>query len=181
MQHLIICDIFISFWPWIDYFLILFSNLSIYHNLDVRCEPFLSHLLHLTSVLLLHSSSISEMCALQVPDCQYKDFSEQPPLISTCDTQRVRDLLNPWISRSEPFVLVGPEGSGKGLLLQTMFKSVYFILHLILLFSINKKHSIYLIHIPTCNWSFNLTTVKHDTNSLIPTLNPGSWAVLVSR
>ena len=34
-----------------------------------------------------------ETYQLQVPDCNYKDFVERPPLVSTCDTQRVQVLL----------------------------------------------------------------------------------------
>ena len=47
---------------------------------------------------------------LQVPDCCHRDFTEMPPLIDTCDTQRVEEILEQWIEHSEPFILVGPEG-----------------------------------------------------------------------
>lgn len=42
------------------------------------------------------------------------------PLIETVSVQRVKDTLAPWIDRMEPFALVGPEGSGKTMLIQTI-------------------------------------------------------------
>lgn len=104
-------------------------------ELTVVC--FLLNSYRLDKLLPVHYYQYIDSLFIQVPDCNYKDFSEQPPLISTCDTQRVRDLLDPWISKLEPFVLVGPEGSGKSLLLQTMFKLVNYILHLTTLCFLN--------------------------------------------
>ena len=47
-----------------------------------------------------------------------------PPLISTQDVQRHAHLIEPWLQHMEPFILVGPEGCGKTLLLEHRFKAL---------------------------------------------------------
>ena len=47
-----------------------------------------------------------------------------PPVVQTVDVQRNRDLIMPWLQRREPFLLVGPEGSGRTLLLEDCFQSL---------------------------------------------------------
>lgn len=47
-----------------------------------------------------------------------------PPIINTVDVQRNRDLVKPWLKSMEPFILVGPEGCGKSLLLSNSFKKI---------------------------------------------------------
>ena len=42
-------------------------------------------------------------------------------MVRTPGVQRDEDMLSPWLSRSEPFVLVGPEGAGKNMLLSRLF------------------------------------------------------------
>ena len=42
-------------------------------------------------------------------------------MVRTPGGQRDEDMLSPWLSRSEPFVLVGPEGAGKNMLLSRLF------------------------------------------------------------
>lgn len=47
-----------------------------------------------------------------------------PPVVQTVDVQRNRDMIMPWLQRREPFLLVGPEGSGRTLLLEDCFASL---------------------------------------------------------
>ena len=42
-------------------------------------------------------------------------------MVRTPGVQSDEDMLSPWLSRSEPFVLVGPEGAGKNMLLSRLF------------------------------------------------------------
>jgi len=37
----------------------------------------------------------------------------QLPLVKTSDVKRVLDTIRPWLKSREPFMLIGPEGSGK--------------------------------------------------------------------
>ncbi|XP_059389924.1 dynein cytoplasmic 2 heavy chain 1 isoform X4 [Carassius carassius] len=48
------------------------------------------------------------------------------PVIHTPDTQRGLDLFTPWLSSNhrQPFLLVGPEGCGKGMLLRCAFSQL---------------------------------------------------------
>lgn len=47
-----------------------------------------------------------------------------PPIIHTVDVQRNKLVLEPWLQRREPFIVVGPEGCGKTLLLRHCFSSL---------------------------------------------------------
>ena len=47
-----------------------------------------------------------------------------PPLIWTQDVQRHSHLIEPWLASMEPFILVGPEGCGKTLLLEHSFAAL---------------------------------------------------------
>jgi dynein heavy chain 2 len=47
-----------------------------------------------------------------------------PPIIETVDVQRNRAMIKPWLDNASPFVVVGPEGCGKTLLLTHMFKEL---------------------------------------------------------
>jgi len=47
-----------------------------------------------------------------------------PPLVNTVDMQRNRDLVMSWLQNMEPFLLVGPEGCGRTLLLEHCFKTI---------------------------------------------------------
>mmetsp|Transcript_41826 Transcript_41826/g.82044 ORF Transcript_41826/g.82044 Transcript_41826/m.82044 type:complete len:4055 (+) Transcript_41826:307-12471(+) len=47
-----------------------------------------------------------------------------PPIINTVDMQRNRAIIQPWLKNMEPFILVGPEGCGKTLLLRSMFQDL---------------------------------------------------------
>ena len=47
-----------------------------------------------------------------------------PPLILTQDVQRHSHLIEPWLRDLDPFILAGPEGCGKTLLLEHLFRSI---------------------------------------------------------
>jgi dynein heavy chain 2 len=49
---------------------------------------------------------------------------QNPPLINTVGMQRNRAILEPWLKHSQPFIVVGPEGCGKTLLLLNAFRNV---------------------------------------------------------
>ena len=52
----------------------------------------------------------------------YDDFlSEGGPMVRTAAVQRDEHMLAPWMERMEPFILVGPEGCGKHMLLSKLF------------------------------------------------------------
>jgi dynein heavy chain 2 len=42
----------------------------------------------------------------------------KPPVVNTIDMQRNSAVIHPWLANNEPFILVGPEGAGKSLLLE---------------------------------------------------------------
>ena len=46
---------------------------------------------------------------------------ENPPMVLTIGAQRDSQLITKWVDSNEPFVLVGPEGCGKSLLLNSVF------------------------------------------------------------
>lgn len=50
-------------------------------------------------------------------------ISEEGPMVRTAAVQRDELLLAPWMNQMEPFILVGPEGCGKNMLLSRLFNS----------------------------------------------------------
>ena len=42
---------------------------------------------------------------------------ETPPIIRTINIQRDIAMFKPWLDSGESFILVGPEGCGKGLMI----------------------------------------------------------------
>ncbi|KAL9646809.1 hypothetical protein ABK040_013671 [Willaertia magna] len=46
------------------------------------------------------------------------------PIIRTVDVQRIEDIVFPWLENMEPFILCGPEGAGKSMLLENMFLDI---------------------------------------------------------
>uniref|UniRef100_A0A7S1KLM8 Cytoplasmic dynein 2 heavy chain 1 n=1 Tax=Percolomonas cosmopolitus TaxID=63605 RepID=A0A7S1KLM8_9EUKA len=54
---------------------------------------------------------------------QYDDLWNYP-MIPTVDVQRARDIVMPWLRHKEPFILIGPEGAGKKMLLNNCFKNL---------------------------------------------------------
>ncbi|KAG8470560.1 hypothetical protein KFE25_008981 [Diacronema lutheri] len=46
------------------------------------------------------------------------------PMVRTADVQRDTAMVMPWIERMEPFILVGPEGCGKSMLLAHAFGTI---------------------------------------------------------
>ena len=47
--------------------------------------------------------------------------SDEGPMVRTAEVQRDEMMLMPWMVSMEPFILVGPEGCGKNMLLQKLF------------------------------------------------------------
>ncbi len=87
------------------------------------------------------SASLQPVDASAPLDCYYRaekkafvayDFDEKrqavapaamsiraPPLVNTVDMQRCRRIIQPWLDTLAPFIVVGPEGVGKSLLLRS--------------------------------------------------------------
>jgi len=55
-----------------------------------------------------------------------QDFADptNPPLVRTKGIQRDMDLFKGWLEAGDPFILVGPEGCGKSLMLRNAFKKL---------------------------------------------------------
>ncbi|KAI9332693.1 dynein heavy chain and region D6 of dynein motor-domain-containing protein [Obelidium mucronatum] len=49
---------------------------------------------------------------------------EDLPVVETVDVKRAMDVITPWLQEGTPFILVGPEGAGKHMILRHCFKSV---------------------------------------------------------
>ena len=45
-------------------------------------------------------------------------------VVLTVDAQRNLDILRPWLEQSRPFILIGPEGAGKSMLISTLSKTM---------------------------------------------------------
>ena len=50
--------------------------------------------------------------------------SNEPPIVYTSGLIRDLEILKPWVQKCEPFIVVGPEGSGKNLLIRTAFNEL---------------------------------------------------------
>lgn len=48
----------------------------------------------------------------------------EPPIVQTAGIIRDLAILEPWVKKCEPFIVVGPEGCGKNLLIRTAFESL---------------------------------------------------------
>ncbi|CAB3978327.1 cytoplasmic dynein 2 heavy chain 1-like [Paramuricea clavata] len=79
-----------------------------------------------------YDSNIDRLCSyqLEVPDSlTAEDLMNSPgylPVIQTGDVKRQLDFFNSWLqpNNRQPFILVGPEGCGKELLLRHCFESL---------------------------------------------------------
>ncbi len=45
---------------------------------------------------------------------------EAPPIVRTINIQRDINLIKPWLDSGDSFILVGPEGSGKNLMIRNL-------------------------------------------------------------
>jgi dynein heavy chain 2 len=45
--------------------------------------------------------------------------SNSPPYINIIELQRNKFIVGQWVSNCEPFIIVGPEGSGKNLIMKS--------------------------------------------------------------
>ena len=59
----------------------------------------------------------------QLKPSDFLDINE-PPLVRTIGAQRDLDLIKSWVHNGDPFVLVGPEGCGKNLLIRNAFEEL---------------------------------------------------------
>ncbi|KAI8621722.1 dynein heavy chain and region D6 of dynein motor-domain-containing protein [Chytriomyces sp. MP71] len=46
------------------------------------------------------------------------------PVVETIDVKKLMDIIMPWIHQAAPFILVGPEGAGKHMILKHCFKKI---------------------------------------------------------
>lgn len=53
------------------------------------------------------------------PEDLFQDATK-PPLVLTVEAQRDIDLVRAWVVGSQPFILVGPEGCGKSMLIRRL-------------------------------------------------------------
>lgn len=49
---------------------------------------------------------------------------ESPPIVKTVNIQRDINLIKPWLDQGDSFILVGPEGSGKNLMIRYLIKTM---------------------------------------------------------
>lgn len=49
---------------------------------------------------------------------------ESPPIVRTVNIQRDINLIKPWLDQGDSFILVGPEGSGKNLMIRNLIKTM---------------------------------------------------------
>ena len=49
---------------------------------------------------------------------------EAPPIVKTINIQRDINLIKPWLDQGDSFILVGPEGSGKNLMIRNLIKQM---------------------------------------------------------
>ena len=49
---------------------------------------------------------------------------ESPPIVRTINIQRDINLIKPWLDQGDSFILVGPEGSGKNLMIRNLIKTM---------------------------------------------------------
>ena len=49
---------------------------------------------------------------------------ESPPIVKTVNIQRDINLIKPWLDQGDSFILVGPEGSGKNLMIRNLIKTM---------------------------------------------------------
>ena len=49
---------------------------------------------------------------------------DAPPIVQTVNIQRDIAMIRPWLEQGESFILVGPEGCGKNLIISNLIKSM---------------------------------------------------------
>ena len=49
---------------------------------------------------------------------------ETPPLVSTVNVQRDIAMIRPWLEQGDSFILVGPQGCGKNLIIKNLIRSM---------------------------------------------------------
>jgi dynein heavy chain 2 len=64
--------------------------------------------------------SLRESGVIALEDISFR----APPVVHTIDVQRNRDQIMPWLQDMRPFLLVGPDGCGRTLLLEESFRAL---------------------------------------------------------
>ena len=49
---------------------------------------------------------------------------EAPPIVHTVNVQRDIAMIKPWLDSGDSFILVGPEGCGKNLIISNLIKTM---------------------------------------------------------
>ena len=49
---------------------------------------------------------------------------ESPPIVGTVNVQRDIAMIKPWLDQGDSFILVGPEGCGKNLIIRNLIKNM---------------------------------------------------------
>ena len=49
---------------------------------------------------------------------------EMPPIVQTVSIQRDLAMIQPWLEQGDSFILVGPEGCGKNLMIRNYIKNM---------------------------------------------------------
>mmetsp|Transcript_23934 Transcript_23934/g.36633 ORF Transcript_23934/g.36633 Transcript_23934/m.36633 type:complete len:104 (+) Transcript_23934:6688-6999(+) len=47
-----------------------------------------------------------------------------PPIVKTTSIQRDMSMIKPWLDKGDSFIVVGPEGCGKNLMIRNMIKQM---------------------------------------------------------
>ncbi|KAJ3146349.1 Cytoplasmic dynein 2 heavy chain 1 [Geranomyces michiganensis] len=72
------------------------------------------------------NGDLQQYALRETNDLSAGDFESEDhvPVIETTDLQKTVDILTPWIDGGHPFMLVGPEGAGKHMVLQHCFSKL---------------------------------------------------------
>ncbi|EFC42807.1 cytoplasmic dynein [Naegleria gruberi] len=71
-----------------------------------------------------HDSCYTQYSFTDSEEITYESL-QNSPMIRTVDIQRTTDIIYPWLHNMEPFILAGPEGAGKGMLLENLFLDLH--------------------------------------------------------
>ena len=64
---------------------------------------------------------LEQKTEVTIDDLKNPDF---PPIVHTAGVQRDLSMIKPWLEQGDSFILVGPEGCGKNLIIGNLIKSM---------------------------------------------------------
>lgn len=64
---------------------------------------------------------LEQMSEIKIDDLKNP---ENPPIVHTLNVQRDIAMIKPWLDQGDSFILVGPEGCGKNLIISNLIKSM---------------------------------------------------------